>query len=154
VTCYRRGTGAYLRLPGSITRTQCTGTVPNTSEEGGLWLGIEGGWGPSFSVELEQADDRESSEALHRGEILEVSERSPSQRDVHKAVNVVHTRHKQRVEHGVPGTLWSPAIGSSSITAHMEFIRTAPCNAWMAHAKDPRRRARRSLYECIGRSRI
>jgi hypothetical protein len=57
----------YLRLPGSITRTQCTGTVPKTSGEGGLWLGMEGGCGSSFNVELEQADGKESFEALHGG---------------------------------------------------------------------------------------
>ena len=62
-----RETNAYLRLSGSITRTQCTGTVPNTSGEGDLWLGIEGGRGSSFNVEFEQADDRESLEALCKG---------------------------------------------------------------------------------------
>ena len=57
----------YLRLPGSITRTQCTGTVPKTSEEGVLWLDMDGGRGSSFNVELEKVDDEESLEALHKG---------------------------------------------------------------------------------------
>lgn len=43
----------YLRLPGSITRTQCTGTVPKTSGEGDLLLDMERGRGSSFNVELE-----------------------------------------------------------------------------------------------------
>lgn len=60
-------TKTYLRLSGSITRTQWTGTVPKTSGEGDLWVDIEGGWGSSFSVELEQAEDKESSEALQKG---------------------------------------------------------------------------------------
>ena len=114
--------GAYLRLPGSITRTQCTGTVPKTSGEGDLWLDMEGECGSSSRVELEQADDRESLEALHEGETSHVSEMFPSQRNVHKAVNVAHTRHKQRVERRRQGTLCGevPTLGlfHSSITAH------------------------------------
>jgi len=57
----------HLRLPGSITRTQCTGTVPKTSGEGDLWSDMEGGCVSSLNVELEQADDKESFEALQRG---------------------------------------------------------------------------------------
>ena len=51
---------------------------------------MERGRGSSVSVELETADDEESLEALQeRG----VSEASLSQRNVHKGVNVVRTRH-------------------------------------------------------------
>lgn len=57
-----QSTKAYLRLPGSITRTQWTGTVPKTSGEGDLRLGMEGGCVSSLNVEL---DDKESFEALH-----------------------------------------------------------------------------------------
>lgn len=51
---------------------------------------MEGGRGSSFNVELEQADDKESLEALHEGREehqkrkIEVSEVSPSQRNVHR----------------------------------------------------------------------
>ena len=69
MTCWQaedaRRQGAYLRLPGSITRTQWTGTVPKTSGEGDLGLGMEGECGRSFNVELEQAEDKEPLEALH-----------------------------------------------------------------------------------------
>lgn len=73
--------GTHLRLPGSITRTQCTGTVPNTSGEGDLRLGMEGGRVSSLNVELEQADDKESFEALHGDGIFEVSVVFLSQRN-------------------------------------------------------------------------
>ena len=93
-------TRAYLWLPGSITRTQCTGTVPKTSGEGDLWLGMEGECRSLFNVDLEQADDKESLEALCKDETVQVSQVFPSLRNAHKVANVVHTRRKQRVEHG------------------------------------------------------
>lgn len=53
-----------------------------------------------FNVDLEQADDKESLEALCKDETVQVSKVFPSLRNAHKVANVVHTRHKQRVGHG------------------------------------------------------
>jgi hypothetical protein len=94
---------AYLRLPGSITRTQCTGTVPKTSGEGDRWLDMEGGRGSSFRVELEWVDDKESLEALHEGEGGNISgqQTSLSQRNVHKGrQRCPHEAQIKSVEHG------------------------------------------------------
>lgn len=79
---------------------EVTGTVPKTSGEEGLWLCMEGGRRSLFSVNLEQVDDKESLEALWKGKTVQVSEVFVLLHNAHKVANVVHTRYKQRVEHG------------------------------------------------------
>lgn len=145
-----------------MTRTQWTGTVPNTSGEGDLWLDMEGGRWSSFRVELEQADDKESLEALHEGagqKVFQVSEVSPSQRDVHKRTPTLSTRGTNGASSTGMGNTLLLRVPTSS------FFHPSPTHGihkilWQrtcARARGTRQDAARPLaavlfYECIGRS--
>ena len=131
MTCDRYGGGdnrqqAHLRLPGSITRTQCTGTVPKTSGEGDLWLGMEGGSVSSLNIGLEQVDDKESFEAL-QGRDISGQRGFPSQRNVHKVANVASARHTNNAVRTGARTLSRPLAFEFHPSPRVDFIRAIAC---------------------------
>lgn len=117
---------------------------------------MEGRRWSSFEVELEIADDKESLEALHEWagqKVSQVSEVSPSQRNVHRGrQRCPHAARAARVEHG--GVKEYSVLTLSIFIHHqrMDFIEVRHC-AYERHAKTSSRRLAAVLcYECIERS--